>query len=125
MPSIGGLVSLAALAVFTVRSTATSTTDRFQRVHDRKEAIAATSAQLQESDASECNSTSCFKYYNSKTKPYLIEQWPDIPWNTGEFYSGSVPIDESDLNRTLFFVFKPATNSDTDEVSRPWPEFSS
>ena len=63
-----------------------------------------------------CNTTSCYRYYNSFTAPYLIESWPDVPFETGEFYSGSVPIDESNPNRTLFFVFKPSTEP-VDEVT--------
>ena len=69
-------------------------------------------------DAAEptCNSTSCYRYYNSDTAPYFIEQWPDVEWDTGEFYSGSIPVDETDPNRTLFFVFKPAEERPVDEV---------
>ena len=63
----------------------------------------------------ECNSTSCYRYYNDRTAPYLIEGWPDIDFDTGEMYSGSVPIDESDPSRTLFFIFKPATDGPVDE----------
>lgn len=59
-------------------------------------------------DNKTCTSQSCYRYYNSKTKPYFIESWPDVHFATGEFYGGSVPIDESDPSRTLFFIFKPA-----------------
>ena len=58
----------------------------------------------------ECTHTSCYRYYNSKSAPFLIESWPDVGWNTGEFYSGSIRIDESDPSRTLFFIFKPTAN---------------
>ena len=30
------------------------------------------------------------RYYNDKTAPYFIESWPDVNFDTGEFYSGSV-----------------------------------
>ncbi|KAI9707898.1 MAG: hypothetical protein M1820_004504 [Bogoriella megaspora] len=50
-------------------------------------------------------------YYNNKTAPYFIEEWPLVSFPTGEFYSGSVPVNESDPSRTLFFVFKPATEA--------------
>ena len=63
-----------------------------------------------------CNSTSCYRYYNEDTAPYLIEQWPDIDFDAGEFYSGSVPIDESDPDRTLFFVFQPAIDKPVREI---------
>ena len=58
----------------------------------------------------DCTGTSCYRYYNSKSAPFLIEAWPDVGWNTGEFYSGSIPVDESDPSRTLFFIFKPTAN---------------
>lgn len=31
-----------------------------------------------------------YRYYNHKTAPYFIESWPDVDFDTGEFYSGSV-----------------------------------
>jgi hypothetical protein len=31
-----------------------------------------------------------YRYYNNKTAPYFIEKWPDVNFDTGEFYSGSV-----------------------------------
>ena len=58
-----------------------------------------------------------YRYHTDKTSPYLIEKWPDVNFNTGEFYSGSVPIDESNPDRTLFFIFKPAINGPVDEVT--------
>ena len=56
----------------------------------------------------DCNSTSCYRFYNDDTAPYFIDPWPEVPFETGEFYGGSVSIDEFDPSRTLFFVFKPA-----------------
>ena len=64
-----------------------------------------------------CNSTSCFRYYTDNTAPYLIEQWPDIEFDTGEFYAGSIVIDEDNPNRTLFFVFQPAMEGPVDEIT--------
>ena len=83
------------------------------------------SAASSNSSNNSCTSPSCYRYYNSKTAPYFIESWPDVPFDAGEFYSGSIPIDESDPSRTLFFVFKPAesikisapTNKSVDEVT--------
>ena len=67
----------------------------------------------------ECEDPSCFRYYTNDTAPYFIEEWPLVPkWiTTGEFYSGSVPIDYNDPNRTLFFIFKPAMDAPVDEVT--------
>ncbi|KAL9073142.1 MAG: hypothetical protein Q9157_004855 [Trypethelium eluteriae] len=58
-----------------------------------------------------------YRYYNNKTAPYFIEKWPLVNFDTGEFYSGSVPIDESDPNRSLFFIFKPAINAPTNDIT--------
>ncbi|KAI9703449.1 MAG: hypothetical protein M1820_005922 [Bogoriella megaspora] len=58
-----------------------------------------------------------YRYYNNKTSPYFIEKWPDVNFDTGEFYSGSVPIDESDPSRSLFWIFKPAIEAPVDEVT--------
>ena len=65
----------------------------------------------------ECNSTSCYRYYNSKTAPYFIESWPDVPFETGEFYGGSVPVNESDPSRTIFFIFKPAQGDPSPNIN--------
>ena len=68
-------------------------------------------------DTSSCNSTSCYRYYSPKTAPFFIESWPGVDFETGEFYGGSIPINESDPSRTLFFIFKPATQTPVDEVT--------
>ena len=68
---------------------------------------------LEERVPKQCDSKSCYKFYSNATAPYLIEEWPLIPkWiETREFYSGLIPIDESDPSRNLFFIFKPAINA--------------
>ena len=38
-----------------------------------------------------CGSEDC-KFYNSKTKPHFIAEWPDVDFDTGEFYGGSTPV---------------------------------
>ncbi len=65
----------------------------------------------------ECQSRSCFRYFNKQTASYLVEEWPLVNFPTGEFYAGSVPIDASDPVRTLFFVFKPATEAPVNETT--------
>ena len=64
-----------------------------------------------------CNSTSCYRYYNPKTAPYFIESWPDVNFDTGEIYGGSVPIKQSNPSRTLFFIFKPAESGPINEIT--------
>ena len=78
--------------------------------HHRRDAAAP---QHEERAAPQCSDPSCFKFYNDQTAPYLIKEWPLVPnyVDTGEFYSGSIPVDESDPSRTLFFIFKPAINA--------------
>lgn len=68
----------------------------------------------------ECHSTSCYRYYGPTTAPYLIESWPDVGFETGEFYSGSISIDESDPSRRLFFIFKPTANRLIDDEIVIW-----
>ena len=67
-------------------------------------------------DVAECNSASCYKYYRSETAPYLSESWPDVDFDTGEFYSGSISIGSFNPNRNLFFIFKPAEVGVANEV---------
>lgn len=62
-----------------------------------------------------CTSTSCFRYYNNETAPYLITQWPDVPYDTGEFYAGSIAI--PGRNASLYFVFQPAMDEPVDEIT--------
>lgn len=38
-----------------------------------------------------CGSEDC-KFYSSKTEPYFIAEWPDVDFETGEFYGGSTPV---------------------------------
>ena len=42
---------------------------------------------------------------------------PDVHFNIGEFYSGSVPIDLENPNRTLFFAFKPDLNGVSEDIT--------
>lgn len=58
-----------------------------------------------------------YRYYTDKTEPYFIEKWPLVNFDTGEFYSGLVPIDESDPDRALFFIFKPAINTTSTDLT--------
>ena len=46
-----------------------------------------------------------------------MESLPDVRYDIGEFYSGSVPIDEGNSSRTLFFAFKPRIGEPVDEVT--------
>lgn len=89
----------------------------FNRFHKGQATKSYQAKQTGNHSSRECNSISCYRYYRSETAPFLIEQWPDVEFDTGEFYSGSIPIDESDPTRTMFFIFKPATEKPVDEVT--------
>jgi hypothetical protein len=99
--------SIQAWLIATTLLSASDATNVFDRVRQQDEARNKTKQPLPGEDAgiAECNSTSCYRYYHDQTKPYFIEHWPDVPFETGEFYGGSVPIDEDDPSRTLFFIF--------------------
>ncbi|KAE8384497.1 Alpha/Beta hydrolase protein [Aspergillus alliaceus] len=58
-----------------------------------------------------------FRFLSDKTKPYLVESLPDVPFDVGEMYSGSVSIDKGDSSRTLFFVFQPTVGEPVDEIT--------
>lgn len=55
------------------------------------------------------NSTTSYRYYTNATAPFFVSEWPLVDFPTGEFYAGNVPINASDPLRSLFFVFKPAS----------------
>ena len=103
--------SITALLPFTL---ADKGLDRFLAAQQK---VSSTDDDVQDRNSTECLSVDCYRYYNSRTKPYFIESFPDVDFDTGEFYGGSIPIDESDPTRTLFFIFKPATEEPVDEVA--------
>jgi carboxypeptidase D len=42
---------------------------------------------------------------------------PEVPFDLGEMYSGSIPIKAGDTSRELFFVFQPTINAPVDEIT--------
>lgn len=46
-----------------------------------------------------------------------MESLPDVPFDVGELYSGSVPIEKGNSSRTLFFVFQPTVGEPVDEIT--------
>ena len=83
---------------------------------DRQEKAAEQDREANAGD-SQCQSKSCYRYYDESLAEYFVESLPKISLPMGELYSGSVPIDESDPNRTLFFVFKPATEKPVNDLT--------
>ncbi|KAJ5693178.1 hypothetical protein N7462_002601 [Penicillium macrosclerotiorum] len=62
-------------------------------------------------------STQDFRFLSDKTKPYVVNHMPDVPFDVGEMYSGLVPIDADDKSRELFFIFQPTIGKEVDEVT--------
>ena len=60
---------------------------------------------------------SSYRYYNDETKEYFIKELPLVKEDLGEIYSGSVPISDDQPDRTLFFVFKPAINTTSNDLT--------
>lgn len=119
MLSLRTLTWLLAAALLSLHpSVSAHNIDRFRQDHQMREEQKIQPRSLKESvkdnstsslgaEIAQCNSPSCYRFYNPKTAPYFIISWPDVEFETGEFYSGSIPIDENDPSRTLFFIFKP------------------
>jgi carboxypeptidase D len=60
---------------------------------------------------------SSYRYYNDKTIEHFIKELPLVKEDLGEIYSGSVPISDEKPDRTLFFVFKPAINTTSNDLT--------
>ena len=46
-----------------------------------------------------------------------MKNLPDVKFDIGEMYSGSVPIDKGNKSRELFFIFQPTIGEPVDEVT--------
>jgi hypothetical protein len=42
---------------------------------------------------------------------------PDVHFDLGELYSGSIPINESNPNKNLFFFYQPTTGKPVNEIT--------
>ncbi|KAF2103562.1 alpha/beta-hydrolase [Rhizodiscina lignyota] len=58
-----------------------------------------------------------FRFYNDDSKKYFVDGLPEIPYDLGEMYSGTIPVDKSDPSRSFFFVFEPTIGEPVDEVT--------
>ncbi|KAI9924743.1 hypothetical protein ASPWEDRAFT_111975 [Aspergillus wentii DTO 134E9] len=58
-----------------------------------------------------------FRFLKDKTRPFLVDSLPDVPFDVGELYSGLVPVDEHNSSRSLFFAFQPKLGEPVDEVT--------
>ncbi|GAB7353810.1 hypothetical protein MBLNU459_g4188t1 [Dothideomycetes sp. NU459] len=82
-----------------------------------KRAAKLASAHSQSNIYSRANSTADYRFYNNNTQPYFIESLPDINYDLGEIYSGSIPVDMNDPSRSMFFVFEPTISEPVDEIT--------
>ncbi|GAB7341906.1 hypothetical protein MBLNU457_g0214t2 [Dothideomycetes sp. NU457] len=48
---------------------------------------------------------------------YLVDSLPDVSFDVGELYSGQIPINYTNTNRALFFMFKPTISEPVDEIT--------
>lgn len=95
--------------------TSASDTSRFRSIIEgqktRKQALFNAPEQLKP------EAESSFRYLNNQTEKYRVSSLPDVNFDVGELYGGSVPVDDSNPNRTLFFMFKPSTGPPTNDLT--------
>ncbi|KAI9367073.1 Alpha/Beta hydrolase protein [Aspergillus egyptiacus] len=110
-----GIFSTAVIALSLGVDGASATHGRFgQRARDymnlakRVSQSASASAEQEKQD---------FRFLSKDTKPYLVDKLPDVNFDLGELYSGSVPIEKHDDSQSLFFVFQPKLGEPVDEVT--------
>lgn len=49
---------------------------------------------------------------------HLVESLPDVHFDVGEMYSGSIPIDDSNNgSRSLFYIFQPKIGEPSDDLT--------
>lgn len=82
------LASLLLASLLVSQSCAANNAFDFHSDHLRKRAIQA--AERAHTHPPLQSRKENYRYYNEKTKPYFIESWPDVRFDTGEFYSGNV-----------------------------------
>jgi hypothetical protein len=55
-------------------------------------------------------------FNTTKSHDYAVSSLPDIDFDFGEMYSGSIPVGNN-INRTLFFVFKPKEGAPSNDLT--------
>ncbi|GKZ27404.1 hypothetical protein AbraIFM66951_005303 [Aspergillus brasiliensis] len=64
------------------------------------------------------SNTSEYRFFNNRTKPHLVESLPDVPFDLGEMYSGSIPIGErNNGSRSLFYIFQPKIGEPSNDLT--------
>lgn len=67
-------------------------------------------------------STSDYQFLTNKTESYLVDGTaiPEVDFDVGESYAGSLPINDTSSDDELFFWFFPSTNDDAKEEILIW-----
>lgn len=67
-------------------------------------------------------STAGYQFLTNKTQSFLVDGTaiPDVDFDVGESYAGSLPINETSTDNELFFWFFPSTNEDAKEEILIW-----
>ncbi|CAL3965616.1 hypothetical protein PZA11_002523 [Diplocarpon coronariae] len=68
-------------------------------------------------DVLPCPEHAHFRFLTKATTPFLVNNLPDVKYDIGEMYSGLIPINKQDPDRSLFFVFQPTDGPRVDEVT--------
>ncbi|PYH83270.1 alpha/beta-hydrolase [Aspergillus uvarum CBS 121591] len=64
------------------------------------------------------NNTSSYRFWNNRTKPHLVESLPDVHFDLGEMYSGSISINShQNESRSLFYIFQPKIGEPSDDLT--------
>lgn len=66
--------------------------------------------------------TSDYQFLNNKTQQFLVDGTaiPDVDFDVGESYAGSLPLYQNSTDDELFFWFFPSTNADAGEEILIW-----
>ncbi|RAK82006.1 alpha/beta-hydrolase [Aspergillus fijiensis CBS 313.89] len=64
------------------------------------------------------SNTSTYRFWNDRTKPHLVESLPDVHFDLGELYSGSISISShQNESRSLFYIFQPKIGEPSDDLT--------
>ncbi|KAE8451965.1 hypothetical protein EG329_002129 [Mollisiaceae sp. DMI_Dod_QoI] len=63
------------------------------------------------------SSNTSFRFLTNDTRPFKVDALPDVPFDVGEMYAGTIPIDKANPSRGLYFVFQPTVGAPVDEIT--------
>lgn len=66
----------------------------------------------------DCNTTKpAYRYRTAATEAYFVSSLPDVDFDFGEMYAGSIAIDPKNESESLFFVFSPKIGEPSDDIT--------